>query len=74
MWRSVKTPIRACGGSRVSTSDQKAWSAERVGGCADVAVAGGDVGGGDVEGGGWLSSASSVKTKRTSDCSSQSCV
>ena len=56
MWRSVKTPISACGGLRVYTSDQKAWSAERsverVGGCADVAVAVGDVGGGEVEGGG----------------------
>ena len=33
---------------------------------------GGDVVGGDAEGGGWLSAASSVKTKRTSDCSSHS--
>ena len=44
-----------------------------VGGWAEVAGAGGDVGGGDVVGGDWVSSASSVKTKRTSDCSSQSC-
>ena len=32
----------------------------------------GAVGGGEVAGGDWLSAASSVKTKRTSDCSSQS--
>ena len=72
MWRSVNTPIRARGGSRVYTSDQNDWSAERVGGGADDSAAGGDVAGGDVEGGGWLSAASSVNTKRTSDCSSHS--
>ena len=54
------------------TSDQKDWSAEVVGGGAGNSAAGGDVAGGDVEGGGWLSAASSVNTKRTSDCSSHS--